>query len=61
MHHLDALVAMTISFSDQSEEPVKHVAVYSSNLTYRQEVGVMVSGVRIRIRFKIGIVNKINI
>lgn len=49
---MDALVAMTISFSDQSEEPVRQVAIYSSNLTYRQEVGV-VADVRIRIRINI--------
>ncbi|XP_071356144.1 exopolyphosphatase PRUNE1-like isoform X14 [Trachinotus anak] len=37
-HHLDAVVAMTISFNDQSDEPVRQVAIYSSNLLYRQEI-----------------------
>ncbi|XP_022603140.1 exopolyphosphatase PRUNE1-like [Seriola dumerili] len=37
-HHLDAVVAMTISFNDQSDEPVRQVAIYGSNLLYRQEI-----------------------
>uniref|UniRef100_A0A3B4WSG3 Prune exopolyphosphatase 1 n=1 Tax=Seriola lalandi dorsalis TaxID=1841481 RepID=A0A3B4WSG3_SERLL len=37
-HHLDAVVAMTISFNEQSDEPVRHVAIYGSNLLYRQEI-----------------------
>ncbi|XP_018542153.1 exopolyphosphatase PRUNE1 [Lates calcarifer] len=37
-HRLDAVVAMTISFNDQSDEPVRQVAVYSSNLLYGQEI-----------------------
>ncbi|KAI3359020.1 hypothetical protein L3Q82_015404 [Scortum barcoo] len=37
-HQLDAVVAMTISFKDQSDEPVRQLAVYSSSSQYRQEI-----------------------
>uniref|UniRef100_UPI003AAF46DE exopolyphosphatase PRUNE1-like n=1 Tax=Centroberyx gerrardi TaxID=166262 RepID=UPI003AAF46DE len=35
---LSALVAMTISFNDQSNEPVRQLAVYSSSSLYRHEI-----------------------
>ncbi|XP_074469842.1 exopolyphosphatase PRUNE1-like isoform X1 [Sebastes fasciatus] len=35
---LDAVVAMTISFNDQSDEPVRQLAVYSFSSQYRQEI-----------------------
>lgn len=59
-HRLDAVVAMTISFNDQSDEPVRQLAVYSSSSRYRQEVSVVV-GIRTRIRFKIRITLDIRI
>ncbi|XP_042362955.1 exopolyphosphatase PRUNE1-like [Plectropomus leopardus] len=37
-HRLDAVVAMTISFNDQSEEPIRQLAVYSSSSQYRLEI-----------------------
>ncbi|XP_070778338.1 exopolyphosphatase PRUNE1-like [Enoplosus armatus] len=37
-HRVDAVVAMTISVNDQSDEPVRRLAVYSSSLQYRQEI-----------------------
>ncbi|XP_038580286.1 exopolyphosphatase PRUNE1-like isoform X2 [Micropterus salmoides] len=37
-HRLDAVVAMMISFNDQSDEPIRQLAVYSSSSQYRQEI-----------------------
>ncbi|XP_059206614.1 exopolyphosphatase PRUNE1-like isoform X2 [Centropristis striata] len=37
-HRLDAVVAMTTSFSDQSEEPVRQLAVYSSRPQHRLQI-----------------------
>ncbi|XP_008301155.1 protein prune homolog [Stegastes partitus] len=37
-HRLDAVVAMTISFSDQSYKPVRQLVIYSSNSMFRQEI-----------------------
>ncbi|XP_036949809.1 exopolyphosphatase PRUNE1-like isoform X1 [Acanthopagrus latus] len=37
-HQLDAVVAMTISFNDQSEKPVRHLALYSQSSRYRRQI-----------------------
>ncbi|KAM4629984.1 exopolyphosphatase PRUNE1-like [Polymixia lowei] len=43
---LGALVAMTISFSGQSDEPLRELAVYSSSSLYRQEISHALLSVR---------------
>lgn len=53
-HRLDAVVAMTISFNDQSEKPVRQLALYSQSAQYRRQVGE-VGGTRTRIIFMIRI------
>lgn len=53
-HQLDAVVAMTISFNDQSEKPVRHLALYSQSSRYRRQVGE-VGGTMTRIPFMIWI------
>ncbi|XP_030266427.1 exopolyphosphatase PRUNE1-like isoform X2 [Sparus aurata] len=37
-HRLDAVVAMTISFNDQSEKPVRQLALYSQSAQYRRQI-----------------------
>ncbi|XP_076610200.1 exopolyphosphatase PRUNE1-like [Chaetodon auriga] len=37
-HRLEAVVAMTISFNDQSDEPVRQLALYSPSSQHRQQI-----------------------
>ncbi|KAM9340651.1 exopolyphosphatase PRUNE1-like [Symphorus nematophorus] len=45
-HRLDAVVAMTISFSDQSDEPVRQLALYSSSSQCRQQISLALMNTR---------------
>ena len=59
-HQLDAVVAMTFSFNDQSEKPVRQLALYSQSAQYRRQVGE-VGGTRTRITFMIRITDCVTV